>query len=836
MQFYTNVIRYGNQILYRGYENGRKVQTKIKYKPTLFVSTAKPTEWSSMDGVPVAPVQFESMREAKNWVEINSEVAGRKIFGNTKYHYSFINDHFPTKIPFDYKQINITNIDIEVAADDGFPLPALANKPINAIGLKNVNGDTYHVWGLGTWEYSQCELLEKYPDLKVEYRGFDSETELLLSFLTFWEANCPDVVTGWNIEYFDLPYLVNRISKVLSEDNIKRLSPWKDVSMGEKEYNGRKHAIANISGISCMDFIRVFQKFGYTYGPQESYKLDHIAFVVLGEEKLSYEEHDSLHSLYLENFQKFIDYNIKDVLLVDHLIHVTGLMELAVTVAYKAGVNYEDTFGTTAIWDSLITRFLWQKKQIVPFAQRKVKTPYPGGYVKDPKVGMHRYVASFDLNSLYPSIIMQWNMSPETIVDGMVDSNLDVHKILNKPSIVRRPDNMSVSAHGQYFSTEKPGTLPRIIDEMYSERVEIKNHMLALKQQLQSANDSDKSELKQQIGVYSNQQMAIKILLNSLYGAMGNQWFRFFDQRIAESITLSGQLVIQWAENTINSYLNGLLKTDSDYVIAIDTDSVYINLSALIDKVNPNNPIDFLDTVCKEKLEPLLEKAFLHLFDMMGGTSNRMVMKREALADRAIWTAKKRYILNVYDNEGVRYNEPDLKIMGIEAIKSSTPGICRDALKSIFKTIMKGDQKLTQSEIAEFKQKFSSSAAHEVAFPRGVSDVDKWIVPGTLYKKGTPIHVRAAILYNAQIDKCGLSKRLQKIKNGDKIKYVYMRTPNPLHENVFGFVEYLPPEMQLEKYIDYETQFQKTFVDAIDPILSAIGWSAEEKASLDAFF
>jgi DNA polymerase elongation subunit (family B) len=523
------------------------------------------------------------------------------------------------------------------------------------------------------------------------------------------------------------------------------------------------------------------------------------------------------------------------VLLVDQLIHVTGLMELAVTVAYKAGVNYEDTFGTTAIWDSLITRFLWQKKQIVPFAQRKVKTPYPGGYVKDPRVGMHRYVASFDLNSLYPSIIMQWNMSPETIIDGMADTNLDVHKILNNPSIVQQRDNMSVSAHGQYFSTKKRGTLPRIIDEMYSERVEIKNHMLALKQQLQSANNIDKAELKQQIGVYSNQQMAIKILLNSLYGALGNQWFRFFDQRIAESITLSGQLVIQWAENTINTYLNNLLKTNADYVIAIDTDSVYINLAPLVDKVNPNNPIDFLDTVCKEKLEPLLEEAFLRLFNIMGGSSNRMVMKREALADRAIWTAKKRYILNVYDNEGVRYNEPELKIMGIEAIKSSTPAICRTALKSIFKTIMSGDQTLTQQEISEFKTKFSSSPAHEVAFPRGVSEVDKWLEKNT-YKKGTPIHVRAAILYNSQIDKLNLSKKLEKIKNGDKIKFIYMRVPNPLRENVFGFLEYLPPEMQLEKYIDYDTQFKKTFLDAIDPILKAIDWSSEKRSTLDDFF
>lgn len=831
MRFYTNVSRYGNQLLYRGYENGRRVQSKVKYKPTLFVSTSKESSWKSIDGVPVAPVKFDSMRDAKEWITINSDVAGRKIFGNTKYHYAFINEHFPLNIQFDYSKIHIANIDIEVDSSNGFPLPAYANSEVTSICIKNVNESTYYVWSTAKWDARACEIIKENPDIKVEYIHSANEVELLLAFLNYWESNCPDVVTGYNTEYFDMPYLANRINKIFGEDQLRRLSPWKNVNMSEKEFNGRKNPVVYIDGVSSLDFLKVFQKFGYTYGPQESYKLDHIAEVILGEKKLDYD--GSLYDLYQTNPQRFVSYNIKDVLLVDRMIHHTGLIELAITIAYKAGVNFEDTFGTTSIWDSIITRNLWVENKVVPMASNNTKTDFPGAYVKAPIVGMHEYVASFDLNSLYPSIIMQWNMSPETILNE-TNPTYTVDKILNNPAIVNNKGK-AVSAHGQYFRTDEIGILPKIIDGMYTERVEVKQKMIKTKKELES-NSEKAHDLNRKIAQFDNQQMAIKILLNSLYGAMGNRWFKFFDQRIAESITLSGQLVIQWAEKTINTYLNKILKTkDIDFVIAIDTDSVYINLSKLVERVNPQNPIDFIDAVCKEKLEPIISESYDELFKIMGGVSNRMVMKREVLADRAIWTAKKRYILNVHDNEGVRYTEPKLKIMGIEAVKSSTPMVCRNALKSIFKSIMTKTEAEVQKEISDFKTTFMSCQPHEVAFPRGVNEVDKYVSNNEIIK-GAPINSRAAILYNIRLTELNLGKKYDKIKNGDKIKFVYMRLPNPIRQNVFGFPEYLPKEMQLDKYVDYEMQFEKTFLNVIDPILEIIGWSVEEVYSIEDFF
>lgn len=831
MIFYTNVTRYGNQLLYRGYENGQKVQKKIKYKPTLFVSSPK-GDWKTLDGNTCAPIKMDSMRDAKEWIETNKHTAGRTIYGNDRYIPAFINDEFPGDIEFNRNQINVTNIDIEVASDDGFPEPEYANHEITAICIKNNIDHTYYVWGLKAYDTDKSLMKND----RVIYYQHDTEVQLLQSFIAHWStpSHCPDVITGWNTQFFDIPYIVNRCARILGEDATKRLSPWGMIDQRKVKNMNREQVTYDIKGISSADYMELFKK--YTYTAQESYRLDHIAHVILGEKKLSYEEHGSLHGLYEHDHQKFIDYNIKDVELIERLEDKMGLITLMMTMAYKGGVNYADTFGVTGIWETIIYRHLYEKRIAVGFYTPKTKTSYPGGYVKDPVVGLHKNVVSFDLNSLYPSLIMQYNMSPETIANGnVVPINID--KILDGYTF----DNtgMAIGGNGQAFSTSTKGMMPTLVDDMYSERVIIKQDMIAAQKELELVDKSNLTELydiERRIQVAENQQMAIKILLNSLYGAMGNAYFKWFDQRIAEAITLSGQLTIRWAETAINNYMQTLLKTDKDYVIAIDTDSLYVTMDDLVDLVKPNNPIDFLDTVCAEKLEPVLEKSYSDLYGLMGGIENRMVMKREAIADTAIWTAKKRYILNVHDNEGVRYATPKLKIMGIEAIKSSTPAPCRDALKALFKVIITGSEKNTQTAIAQFKEYFKTLPAHEVAFPRGVSNVTEYKDNNTIYRKGSPIHVRAALLHNKLLKDHGLTRKYEPIKNGEKIKFIYLKSPNSIKENVIGFSQYMPTEFGLEQYIDYDLQFEKTFLGPIEHILKAIGWSSEEVGSLEDFF
>ncbi len=839
--FYTNVSRYGNSILLRGFDElGQRVNSKIKYQPTFFVGTSRPTSWKSLTGVPVAPVMMDSMREAKEWIQTNKQTAGRYIFGNDRYVTTFINDNFPGQIDFDRNKVNVTSIDIEVQSDDGFPEPDKADKIVTAITIKNNIDNTYYVWGLGDYDVESSYMKTN----RVVYYRYDSEADLLINFVTHISqaSHCPDVITGWNVRFFDIPYLVNRIHRLLGEPYVKRLSPWGLVNRRDVTKMGRTQTAFELNGISIIDYLDLFQKFGYSYGPQESYKLDHIAHVVLGERKLSYEEHGTLHSLYKNDFQKFIDYNIKDVELVDRIEDKLGLITLCMTIAYKGGVNYNDTFGTTAIWDSIIYRKLFENKIAVPFIEDKTKTFYPGGFVKEPHIGIHDNIVSFDLNSLYPSIIMQYNMSPETIDDGNV-VQFDIDNMLTKPwKSPAADDNKALAANGQYFRTDTPGIIPTIIDEMYSERVGVKKQMIDSQRKLQKVDKDDKQQLyaiERDIAIAENKQMAIKILLNSLYGALGNQYFRFFDQRIAEAITLTGQLTIRWAEYSLNRYLNGILRKGQsykDYVLAIDTDSLYVCLDDLVQAVKPSNAVDFLDKVCEDKLEPVLADSYSELYQLLGGVNNRMVMKREAIADRGIWTAKKRYILNVHDNEGVRYAEPKLKIMGIEAIKSSTPEPCRDALKEIFKVIISSDERNTQNAIEQFKDYFRTLPADQIAFPRGVSKVREFRDHNSIYKKGTPIHVRGSLLYNKSVEDLSLKKKYTMINNGDKIKFVYLRKPNPIHENVMAFPDYLPEEFGLSKYIDYETQFQKTFLDPIEPILDAVGWSSKEIATLEDFF
>jgi DNA polymerase elongation subunit (family B) len=833
--FYTNIDRYGKNLLYRGYQDGRAITKKVSFEPTFFIPSNESSDWSALDGTRVSKFNPGSMRDAKEFLERYKDVSNFTVHGTTNYVHQFISDTWPTKVNFEQKKMNISFLDIEVMSESGFPLPERAEWEVQSITLKNINKKTYFVWGVGGFDTSGY-------DGNVIYRNCKDERELLLDFMAHWEEHTPDIISGWYSESFDIPYLVNRIIKLFGEDAVKALSPWRMVETKEEFFAGRNRLKVNIVGITQLDYLDVFKKFTYnTLKEQESYKLDHIAYVVLEEKKLDYSEYGSLHRLYRENFQKFIEYNIKDVSLLQRIDEELGLFTLVLVMAYRSRCTIAEVLGTTSIWDATLLNEFASRNIAVPPKTYSGYNPIEGGYVKDPIPGMYKYVVAFDLNSLYPHIIMQYNMSPETIVNHRV-SGIDVDyllKVLDEDLELDIPENYTMTATGQCFLNNKSGIIPEVIQQYYNERAEVKAEMLKLKQELENNNKS--KDLKTQIGIMDNIQMSIKIMMNSLYGAIANKYFRYFDVRMAEAITISGQLTIRWGEIVLNKYMNELVGTENvDYVIAIDTDSVYVNMEPLVIKFlgeehDTNKAIDFL-AKAGPKFEKKFEKGYAYMAKKLQAPQQKMVMGREIIADKAIWTAKKRYIANVWDNEGVRYKEPHLKIVGIEAVRSSTPKACQDMIKELLKLIMHTDERTVQKEISKKRELFRDLSPEDIAFPRGISDLEKYMDRKTVYSKGAPMHCRAALLYNQALKDYNITSSYDSIQSGNKMKFMYMKMPNPLHENVFGFENVFPRETDLVKYVDYDLQFEKALVDALQPIMKAVGWTPEKRGTLEGLF
>lgn len=865
--FFTNVATHGNLIYYRGIDNGRRVQRKIPYAPTLFVpskSTNTTSTWKDLQGNAVEPMKFMSINDARDFIRTYKDVEGFTIYGQQNFATAFIAEQHPEEImEWDIAPIVTAFIDIEVDTEHGMPNVDHCKNPVTAITVKFSNDPEYYVFGYGNYKPHRSDI--HWLHCKDEY-------DLLMTFLQVWWDKSPDIVTGWSVKTFDIPYLVGRICATpeLGEEMAKKLSPWGKVTRREEKSKfGKPITTYRLLGVSTLDYFQLYNK----YAPksnQESYKLDYIAHVELGERKVNYEEYETLHNLYRDNYQKFIEYNIHDVELVEKLNAKGRLIDMAVLLAYDNKTNYEDAFYQVRMWDAITYNHLSRKGIVIPPKKEDEKEEaYEGAYVKDPQTGLFEWLMSLDLDSLYPHLIMQYNMSPETLIEpehytkamrDVLSQGVSVNALLQKRINLDDLEGCTLTPNGQFFDTTKVGFLAEIMNTMYAARVNYKNKQLELEIERETcADEIHKKELGLLISKFKNLQLAKKVGLNSAYGAMGSEYFRFFDIRIAEGVTLAGQLGIRWIGDRLNKFLNGLLKTtDVDYVIASDTDSVYLHLAPLVYKVfkdtsDTNKVIDFLDKVFKEKIKGMIETNYAELATYTHAYAQKMRMKRESLANKGIWTAKKRYILNVWDSEGIRYKKPKMVIHGLEAIKSSTPGACREKIKESLTIILNGTESELIDHIEKFRSTFKTLPIAAIAFPRGMNDLetsdsDRNAKSGSLsfdedesidrqiYNNRTPIHVKGALVYNRYLKQMNLDTKYETLRSGEKLKFVYLKEPNVFRESVMSFLVRVPKEFHLETCVDYDLMFTKAFLDPLNIVLDSIGWHSERTSSLEDFF
>jgi DNA polymerase elongation subunit (family B) len=852
MRFYTNVQLSGNNICVREVdENGNRKKYRVPFCPKLYTPTNKPAKFWTLSGQGLEELSYESIKDAKEFTKRYEDVQGFEVFGNTMYQYAWITESFPTALEADMQKMSIISLDIEVNSTNGFPEPTEAKEKVLSFVIKH-------------WASGQRYVCAVNPDRmgvpydpttrgipgKINYLECKDEEELLDAFIHIWKKLQPDIITGWAIKTFDIPYLVNRLLVLRGEGAANFLSPWGYIQKKSVTWLNQEVPTYEISGVSNLDYMFIYKK--NTFVPRENWKLDYIATVELGEGKVAYE--GPIQAFYEQDFHKFVDYNIQDVDLIDKLDDKLKLVSVVMDVAYYAKVNYEDVLSQTRVWDMKINNRLLEKNVVIPQSKHNVKgEKYEGAYVKAPIPGLYKWIVSVDFASLYPNLIRTFNIGMETKHDYI--SGINQHTMLTEESYIVNAMKDSISndlclaANGVRYTRSELSLYSELLAEVFGNRIAFKKRAKVAKSKIEALKSKEQTpdvlreidSLGFEVSYCTVKDKVMKVLMNSLYGAIGCEYFRHYDVQNAEAVTISGQYVLKYVENATNVHLNKSFKTKNvDYVVYCDTDSMYINLESLVINLGLENKpvekvINFLDAFCKKELQPFIDQTCLDVIqNKVNGVGDNLKMVRDVIADVAIWTAKKRYIMNVYDSEGVRYDQPQMKMMGIEAIKSSTPGPCRKKLEEAIKIIISGDKKQLVDLVQDFRREFKTLELKTIALPTGVNGIEDYPMTNGQFKSKTPWHVKASLTHNVMVEKHGL--KTKPIASGEKIKVIFLKTPNPAGSPSIAFVGTLPKEFQIDAFIDYDTQFGKSFLEPLKLITEAINWNVENSRSLEDFF
>lgn len=865
--FYTNVSVHKNKFVHRYVDSeGNRQIHAVPHTLRLFIKGNGFHQ--SLFREYLNEKEFSNPKEMREFIQQYKDVMD--FYGMEKPEYQFISDtyDFADELQFDFDKLVIANVDIETEIGHGFPDPILAEQEVNSITVWVVGKKTSVTFT--TLEY------EKSKDTKQSAHNIvikcKNEVDLFNKWLDYWNNLKPDSFTGWNVKGFDIPYLINRGKKVVP-NKIRMISPIHEYVHGDtwkQPNNVEEYSEYAICGLDTFDYLELYKKFNFD--PMPDFKLETVAQKELGTGKQDYCGFDNLKDFYLGNPSMFVRYNIQDVGLINDLEKKLGFLYLAYTLAYVAKVNPDDIFGQVKFWDVYIYNELKKQGLQIPPKKRKDKTEIEGAFVRDVIVGRSKWVVSFDLESLYPKSMLQYNISPETL-RGKAQKSTDLLRLINLeviPELQKAYEyGYSMTANGAYFDKSFVGIFPQVVAVIFGKRKLYKKEMKVHKQnaekikvelehrlhnkelnpEFSGKSDADLRDMLETenalVASFDAKQMAMKIAINSLYGACGNAGFRYYDPNIAEGITLSGQLASRFIGRRLHEFLNekvGLPKDSNqiDWLVAGDTDSVYITLEEWVKYITQGKTydkikmIDVVDNFCKTEIEPFIAKCYDELAIFMNAYENAMYMKREAISDSGIWRAKKNYVLRVWDNEGLRYAEPEIKMMGIETAKSETPQFVKDEMVECIKLMLDEDKESELIDrITHFKKVFHKVSPNDIARNKGVNGIDKWS-DGMYPKPKAPFNVCASLSFNRmRIEKKVLD--IPPIENGNKVKIIQLKTPNPTGYHYFAYPNELPPEFGLHDYVDYLGQYNQLFLSPIKSFTDILGWQTEKNVLADFF-
>lgn len=836
--FYTNVIPDGSEMIVFGYRDGERFIERIPFRPSFYRKTEDPfSECVGLDGARLEK-QTMSLYDFRKFSYENQ--TNPDIYGNIGSVYQFIQEGWNSESGtdfYDLKNIRILYLDIEVEVTKGFPDVNMAQNEVTAITMKDSKTGIFYVLGMGDFDAEHTNKIQSIPASKIRYKKCADERELLQTFIVAVDKLSPDLISGWNVEFFDIPYLSNRILVVLGPNGVQSLALNRRLNRKELRQND-KVFIYHSWLIPVLDYLALYQKFSFE--TQESYSLDYISGVELGERKL--EKHSDLMNLMRDDHQKFIEYNIWDTELVAKIEDKKRLIQLALTISYMTLTLYEDVFSPVKLWDVLIYNRLKKKNVEITPHTNNYRQSYPGAYVREVTPGKYKWIVFFDLNSLYPNLIIGFNLSKETMVDTpseimeyikeKITPNTDLTSVFSGdyediidhfiagelPTDLLKKHNVTMTANLQCWKTDTPGTMGEIMNQIYQDRI-IQKGLLK-----QARKDNRPEDEIRAIDLIQN---ALKVLMNSGYGAFGNEHFRYFDIRVASGITLNGQLVIRFLQTHLAKYLGDTLD-----VVYGDTDSIAVSLDKFVKReglvdTDPST-IDKVEEYAKNVVQTAIDKLLGVFSTYTNMYLPTMEMKMEIVGDAGIWLAKKKYFVRKWIDDGFRLEKPKLKFTGLELVRSSTPMIVREKMRDLVPLFLDLSETEMVQMVRDYKSDFLSRSVEDVSFPRSVSNLEKYSLRNDdLYMKGTPIHVRGSILHNHLLKKFKV-KHIDKIYSGDKIKFVYLTMPNPIGENVIAFKNFLPEEFGLHRYVDYSLQFEKNVVKPLTLLSLACGWDLAE--------